>query len=148
MYFKKFDRDKRKFIKNSLMTILFSNIFAFKICAKEKSSYLLSGPLSGKIYYTKNNPGRWKDVLESHLPEASINNNILEVSTLHEMRGYEHYISKHIVLDHKLNIISEKMFDPSKDTPVSKHNIAGYHDKVFILSVCNKHDTWLNLFYL
>ena len=111
MYFNKFDRDKRKFIKNSLTTILFSNIFAFKICAKEKSSYLLSGPLSGKIYYTKNNPGRWKDILESHVPEASINNNILEVSTLHEMRGYEHYISKHIVLDHKLNIISEKIFD-------------------------------------
>ena len=46
------------------------------------------------------------------------------------------------------NEISEKIFDPSKDTPVSKHNIAGYHDKIFVLSVCNKHDTWLNLFYL
>ena len=148
MCFKKLDRDKRKFIKNSIAFTLLSNIIAFKICAKQKSSYLLNGPLSGKIYYTRNSPGRWKAILESHVPEVSINNNIVEVSTLHEMRGYEHYISKHIVLDHKLNIISEKMFDPSKDAPVSRHNIAGYHDKIFVLSVCNKHDTWLNLFYL
>ena len=148
MLFKKLDIDKRKFIKNSFAFIFFSNIIAYKVSSKEESSYLLNGPLSGKIYYTRNSPGRWKDILESHVPEVSINNNILEVSTLHEMRGYEHYISKHIVLDHKLNIISEKIFDPSKDTPVSSHNILGYYDKIYVLSVCNKHDTWLSLFYL
>ena len=148
MPYKKLDRDKRKFIKNSITFTLFSNIVAFKVSSKDDSSYLLNGPLSGKIYYTRTSPGRWKDVLESHVPEVSINNNILEVSTLHEMRGYEHYISKHIVLDYKLNIISEKIFDPSKDAPVSSHNIAGYYDKIFILSVCNKHDTWLTIFNL
>ena len=148
MSFKKLDKNKRKLIRKSLAFTLFSNTIIFKIFAKEESSYLLNGPLSGKIYYTKNRPGRWKNILDSHVPEISINKNMLRVSTFHEMKGYEHYISKHIILDNKLNIISEKIFDPSKDAPVSHHNIAGYYDKVYVLSVCNKHDTWLHLFIL
>ena len=35
------------------------------------------------------------------------------------MRGFEHFILKHIVLDKSFNIISEKIFDPSKDRAFS-----------------------------
>ena len=59
------------------------------------------------------------------------------------MRGFEHFILKHIVLDKSFNIISEKIFDPSKDRAYSKHDISGYSDSLFILSICNLHDTWL-----
>ena len=59
------------------------------------------------------------------------------------MRGFEHFILKHIVLDKSFNIISEKIFDPSKDRAYSKHDISGYSDSLFVLSICNLHDTWL-----
>ena len=74
-----------------------------------------------------------------------INENTLSVSTPHEMKGYDHYIIKHIVLDNRFNIISEKVFDPSKETPISKHNIIGYEDKLYVLSICNNHDTWVDI---
>ena len=90
------------------------------------------------------------DILSSELinPRENIfriNENTLSVSTPHEMKGYDHYIIKHIVLDNRFNIISEKVFDPSKETPVSKHNIIGYEDKLYVLSVCNNHDTWVDI---
>ena len=69
--------------------------------------------------------------------------NLLEITTPHEMRGFEHFILKHIVLDKSFNIISEKIFDPSKDRAYSKHDISGYSDSLFVLSICNLHDTWL-----
>ena len=84
-------------------------------------------------------------MVQSHSPLLAINENILSVSTPHEMKGYDHYIIKHIVLDNRFNIISEKVFDPSKETPISKHNIIGYEDKLYVLSVCNNHDTWVDI---
>ena len=59
------------------------------------------------------------------------------------MKGYDHYVIKHIILDKKFNIISEKIFDPSIENAVSEHNITGYSDRLYVLSVCNKHDVWL-----
>ena len=108
-------------------------------------NYLLSGPLAGSFYFTKKKPGNKKNLVQSHSPLLEINNNTLSVYTPHEMKGYDHYIVKHIVLDNRFNVISEKTFDPSTETPVSKHNISGYEDNLYILSVCNHHDTWLNI---
>ena len=59
------------------------------------------------------------------------------------MRGLEHFIMKHNILDRKFKIFSEKKFDPSKDRAYSKHDISVYSDVLYILSVCNLHDTWL-----
>ena len=111
--------------------------------ADSEYDYILNGPFAGSIYYTKTKPGRWASIKHSHIPIIEIKSNYLEVSTPHEMRGFEHFIIKHIVLDKKFNIISEKSFDPSKDIPFSRHDISGYKDFIFILSVCNLHDTWL-----
>jgi superoxide reductase len=37
------------------------------------------------------------------------------------------------------------MFDPDKDDPVSTFTLpAGYKGMVYALSLCNKHDLWLN----
>ena len=90
------------------------------------------------------------DILSSELinPRENIfriNENTLSVFTPHEMKGYDHYIIKHIVLDNRFNIISEKIFDPSKETPISNHNIIGYEDKLYVLSICNNHDTWVDI---
>ena len=114
-------------------------------CAEEDTNYILNGPLAGSFYYTKNKPGNKESVVQSHSPLLEINENTLSVSTPHEMKGYDHYIIKHIVLDNRFNIISEKVFDPSKETPISKHNIIGYEDKLYVLSICNNHDTWVDI---
>ena len=114
-------------------------------CAEEDTNYIIEGPLAGSFYYTKSKPGDNENVVQSHSPLLEINENTLSVFTPHEMKGYDHYIIKHIVLDNKFNIISEKVFDPSKETPISKHNIIGYEDKLYVLSVCNNHDTWVDI---
>ncbi|MBF95985.1 MAG: hypothetical protein CFH34_00750 [Alphaproteobacteria bacterium MarineAlpha9_Bin4] len=113
------------------------------LSSQDKFDYLLKGPLAGSLYYTKKKPGRWKKMLSSHIPVIQRKSNFLEVSTPHEMRGFEHFIIKHTILDKKFNIISEKKFDPSKDRAYSKHNIAGFSETLFVMSVCNLHDTWL-----
>ena len=42
-----------------------------------------------------------------------------------------------------LMVSFEKIFDPSKDRAFSIHDISGYNDSLFVLSICNLHDTWL-----
>ena len=136
-----FDKNKRKFLFSCWsIPIYFNTKFLFSDSGYD---YLLKGPLAGSLYYTKNKPGRWKNVIASHIPIIEIKSNFLEVTTPHEMKGFEHFILKHIILDKTFNIFSEKKFDPAKDRAYSKHNISGYSESLFVLSICNLHDTWL-----
>ena len=41
--------------------------------------------------------------------------------------------------------LNQDAFDPSKEIPISKHNIIGYEDKLYVLSICNNHDTWVEI---
>ena len=119
--------------------------------------YALSGALddsasvsmAGGVYYTREAPGRWSEKIAGHLPNLEVSsdgeNKILRVLTSHEMKGYEHYIVKHVVLDQQFNFISENMFDPTKDQiAMSDFNLGQYQGIVNVLSMCNKHDVWLN----
>ena len=139
------DKNKRTIIKSSFALIFIKSLLSYSLFSKENFSYLFKGPLAGNIYYTKHKPGRWSKLINSHVPILNVHSNTLEVSTPHEMKGYDHFIIKHIILDNKLNFISEKIFDPSKDFPISKHNISGYDHELYALSICNKHDAWLNM---
>ena len=132
------------------MISFFSLMFYKYVCpkfasAEEDTNYLLNDPLTESIYYKKKKSVKLKDLVQSHSLLLEIIENILRVFTPHEMREYNHYIIKHIVLHNKFNIISKKVFDPSKEIPVSKHNIIGYKDKFYVLSICNHHDTWLDV---
>jgi len=61
------------------------------------------------------------------------------------MTGYKHYIVKHQILDNSYRFLDEKMFDPMKDkAPVSEFDLGNYCGKFYVLSVCNKHDSWMN----
>ena len=139
------DKSKRNLLKGIFffLTVFFLSNF---IQADNSNKYILDNPLAGSIYYTRLKPGRWKSISDSHLPLIKRKQNYIEVSTAHEVKGFEHYIIKHLVLDSKLRIISEKTFDPAKDAPLSRHNLSGYQGSIFILSVCNLHDTWLTTF--
>ena len=104
--------------------------------------------MAGGLYYTKESPGRWNKKVGGHLPDISVakgkSGTTIEVKTAHGMTGYEHYIVKHIVLNDKYEFINEKMFDPMKDkAAISQFSLGDYTGRIYALSVCNKHDTWL-----
>jgi superoxide reductase len=53
------------------------------------------------IYYTKEDSGRWSGKVATHLPTIEIEKagekTTVKVVTPHEMKGYEHYIVKHVL---------------------------------------------------
>nr|VFJ90326.1 MAG: superoxide reductase [Candidatus Kentron sp. LFY] len=106
-------------------------------------------PMAGGVFYTEEAPGRWKGKEKGHLPiirvEKKPGKASVQVTTGHEMKGHEHYIIKHILLDENYRFLDEKMFDPSKDkVPISIFSMDKYRGPIYALSVCNKHDTWLS----
>jgi len=104
----------------------------------------MMSPLAGSLFYTKDKPGRWAGKEGGHVPSIVRNGNTIEATTGHEMNGFVHYIIKHVLLDNNLQFVREQMFNPEKDAPVSEHDISGLHDMVYVVSLCNKHDAWLN----
>ena len=106
--------------------------------------------MAGGVFYTKQNPGRWSKKIAGHLPNIKIERDngkvTVQVSTAHGMDGYKHYIVKHVILDKDFNFMDEKMFDPMKDKiPTSTFTLENYAGTIHVLSMCNKHDVWLNL---
>lgn len=106
-------------------------------------------PPAADIYFTKEAPGRWTGKEATHLPVIEISKSgddaSVKITTPHEMKGYEHYIVKHILLDKDYKYISEHMFDPGKDsTPVSTFTLKNYSGTIYALSLCNKHDLWIS----
>jgi superoxide reductase len=100
------------------------------------------------IYYTKDDPGRWSGKVATHLPTLEIEKTAdkitVKVTTPHEMKGYEHYIVKHVLLDKNYKFLDEHMFDPAKDKIAqSSFTLTNYSGQIYALSMCNKHDLWL-----
>jgi len=109
-----------------------------------------ASPMAGGVYFTSDAPGRWKEKVGGHLPSIELdrgsNGISVRVVTGHEMKGYEHYIIKHQLLDSHFAFLDEHMFDPMQDkSPVSTFLIPEYSGPLYALSMCNKHDTWLNV---
>ena len=101
------------------------------------------------IYYTKESLGRWAGKEATHLPAIEISKAAdgitVKVVTPHEMKAYEHYIVKPVLLDKNHKFIAEHAFDPSKDSVASSvFTLKDYQGTVYALSMCNKHDLWLN----
>ena len=104
---------------------------------------------SSDIYYTKEDAGRWSCKVATHLPSIDIekvaNVVTVKVVTAHEMKGYEHYIVKHVLLDSNHKFLDEHLFDPTKDNAaLSTFTLKDYSGILYVLSLCNKHDLWLN----
>ena len=111
---------------------------------------LPSGAMAGGVYYTKEAPGRWDKKIVGHLPNIELSKGpqgtMVQVVTPHGMHGHGHYIVKHVVLDQDFNYLTEKVFDPNTDKKeVSEFALGQYSGQVNVLSVCNLHDTWLNV---
>jgi len=131
--------DRRSLLKFSLLGATAATIPNVVLASK------MAAPAGG-IYYTKIAPGRWAKKVGGHFPMVEkISGGKVKVVTGHAMDGYKHYIVKHIVLDKDNNFLAEKMFDPMKDkAPISTFDLGSYKGEIKVLSVCNKHDTWVN----
>ena len=140
--------DRRKFIESAALgvsagVILPTTAFA----SKEICDTPIIG--AGGLFYTEDAPGRWKEKVAGHLPNAELVSDSsdlkVKVVTSHPMDGYNHYIVKHMLLNQDLEFIAEHMFDPSKDAvPVSEFSLGQYTGRLYVVSMCNKHDVWLN----
>jgi superoxide reductase len=102
-----------------------------------------------EIYYTKEAPGRWAGKVATHVPVIEVSKAegsvTVKITTPHEMKAYEHYIVKHVLLDKNYKFLDEHLFDPTKETtPVSTYTLKDYSGTVYALSTCNKHDLWLS----
>ncbi|ESS69182.1 hypothetical protein MGMO_138c00200 [Methyloglobulus morosus KoM1] len=137
--------ERRDFIRLGMAGLGSSILAPELVLAKSVQS---TSPVSD-IYYTKESPGRWKDKVAGHLPSIGIEKSGSKISirvvTSHEMRGFEHYIVKHVLLDQNYKFIDEHLFNPDKDkAAVSTFTLDNYNGPVYALSMCNKHDLWLN----
>ena len=145
--------NRRSFIRLSLAGTaggLLVPQLAPRLAMAKGAESALASPLAGHVYYTKAAPGRWAKKTASHSPVLEVQDGgektMVQVVTNHGMHGYEHYIVKHMLLDQKLEFIAEHMFDPTKDeAPISQFELpAGYSGPIYAISMCNKHDTWID----
>ena len=139
--------DRRKFVSLSAVGIAGAGVLSGVVTPIE---VVASAPsMAGGVYLTKDSPGRWAKKIGGHMPEISAVGDAasreVKVLTAHGMQGYEHYIVKHIILDADFNYLDERMFDPEKDKAASSlFTVKNYSGRIHCLSVCNKHDTWMN----
>jgi superoxide reductase len=136
--------ERRNFIRLSVAGVT-ASIITPSVAIAESSK----PAVGADVYYTKEAPGRWSGKVATHLPNIQIEKTggkvTVNIVTPHEMKGYEHYIVKHVLLDKNYKFIDEKMFDPTKDqTAMSTFTLQDYTGSIYALSMCNKHDLWLN----
>ena len=108
--------ERRDFIRLSALGLSVS-VVAPAIAVAEAEKHLKG---AADIYYTKDNQGRWNGKAATHLPNIDVekvgNKTIIKVVTAHEMKGYEHYIVKHVLLDKNYKFLQEHLFDPTKES--------------------------------
>lgn len=142
--------DKRSFIRfglaGSAAGIIVPNmVFAAAMDMGLESKY------AGGIYYTSQKFGRWNKALaDHHLPalEKQMSGGAakLHVATNHPMNEYNHYIIKHQLLNSGFNFIQEHPYHPLKDKkPVSTFDLGSYRGIVYVMTMCNVHDVWMNM---
>ena len=137
--------DRRNFIRLGLAGIGTTVVAPRIVLASAADSRMAGG-----VYHTADAPGRWSTKVLSHLPNIEVDKqpqaNRIRVVTRHTMEKYDHYIIKHIVLDKDFGFVAENMFNPLQDEePVSEFDLGEYSGRIHVLSVCNQHDTWLNM---
>ena len=138
---------RRDFIRLSLAGAGMLTLNAAPLVAAESKNTELVG--AGGLFYTEKSQGHWSGKAATHLPNVEIEKAatkiIVKVTTAHEMKEFEHYIVKHVVLDKNYQFLQEHFFNPTVDkVATSTFTLDNYSGTLHVLSVCNKHDAWLN----
>ena len=137
--------DKRQFIRVSIAGAA-GTLFVPKALFAGTVEPALRTKLDGGVYHTADAFGRWnKGVADHHLPDFAKQGDQLHVSTHHPMIAYGHYIIKHQLLDADFNFIAEHPYDPKTEkAPETTFNVSGHKGIIYVLTVCNVHDLWVN----
>ncbi len=137
--------NRRQFLTAGVATALTCSVSP--VFAETKDTREALRALAGKLFYSGDTPGRWKGKEDGHAPKIKVDKNgtdiLVRAATRHSMT-HEHHIIKHMLLDADLNFISEQYFDLEFDMPRSRFEFNNYSGRVFIVSMCNKHDNWIN----
>ncbi|MEI7838914.1 MAG: desulfoferrodoxin family protein [Methylococcaceae bacterium] len=134
--------NRRNFMRLGLAGAGLMTLNATPLLAETKQAELLG---AGGLFYTKENAGRFAGKIATHLPTIEIEKSTVKVTTAHEMNGFEHYIVKHILLDKNYQFLDEHFFNPTTDkVAISTFTLPNYSGTLHVLSLCNKHDLWLN----
>ncbi len=134
--------NRRNFMRLGLAGAGLMTLNATPLLAETKQAELLG---AGGLFYTKENAGRFAGKIATHLPAIEIEKSTVKVTTAHEMNGFEHYIVKHILLDKNYQFLDEHFFNPTTDkVAISTFTLPNYSGTLHVLSLCNKHDLWLN----
>jgi superoxide reductase len=142
--------DKRSFIRFGLIGTSLGIITPKAVFAAAMDTGLQS-KLAGGVYHTEDAFGRWnKGVAEHHLPalEKKVAGGAahLHVATNHPMIPYAHYIIKHELLNAEFRYMQEHPYDPNKNkAPVATFDVGNYRGIVYVMTICNVHDLWLNM---
>jgi superoxide reductase len=137
--------ERRNFIKLSVAGVGAGIVAPATVLAEKSKQIVISD-----IYYTQESPGRWREKVAGHLPSIGIEKKegkvLIRVVTAHEMKDYEHYIVKHVLLDKNFKFLDEYLFNPIKEkAAISTFTLNNnYSGDIHVLSMCNKHDLWLN----
>ncbi|MBL4740562.1 MAG: hypothetical protein JKY12_06180 [Sneathiella sp.] len=117
------------------------------VAALENSTKEALRLLAGKVFYSSDRPGRWKGKENGHVPLIKIdkdkNSILIRAATNHPMQP-NHNVIKHVLMDENLNFIQEQIFDQQFDMPRSRFELNGYKGRLYIGSLCNLHDNWIN----
>jgi superoxide reductase len=137
--------DKRDFIRVSIAGAA-GALFVPRILMAGMVEPALKTRLAGGVYHTAEAFGRWnKKISALHLADTSKQGNELHVESHHPMDGYKHYIIKHQLLDAHFRFITEHRYDPLKDKkPRTVFNIKDHKGLIYVITMCNIHDVWIN----
>ena len=104
------------------------------------------------IVYTRENPGKWSQKVEGHVPNVTVEGNKVTVKTNHGM-SEAHYIVKHTVVSQNGEILGEKAFSSSDSEATSvfelssgRSDYAWVRTTLYATSFCNLHDLWVTEF--
>lgn len=144
--------NRRSLVKLAALGSVASGAVAASLRSAVAQEAPAAAPFEGSLYFTEANPGRWSKKVKGHLPTIKVKKMdeglSIGVVTAHEMKGFEHYIVKHILIDDNFKVLGEKLFNPVQEFQAkSTFELTGEPykgKKLYAVSVCNKHDAWLN----
>jgi len=142
--------DKRSFIRLSFVGSTVGIITPKTVFAAAMDCGLNS-KLAGGVFHTEDALGRWnKGIASLHLPnlEKQVSGGAaqLHAASKHPMVAYGHYIIKHELLNTDFRFLQEHRYDPAKDkAPAATFDLGTYRGNVYVLTICNIHDVWMNM---
>lgn len=137
--------DKRTFLRISIAGAA-GALFVPRELMADMVEPALKTRLAGGIYHTDVAFGRWnKTVAGLHLATFRKEGTQLHVASDHPMIAYKHYIIKHEIFNSDFRFIAEHRYDPTKDKkPEATFDTAGHTGLIYVLTMCNVHDVWVD----